>query len=390
MTAGFRLLAISLTACAALAMGCGHITIDGSSGVSIDSAKAKFTAVESRSIATGSAPQVVIDNGNGQISVTASAGSAVEVKATKHAAAAADLAKLVVSVDETGNVVHVRVDQPSPPIDNLWADLDVSVPAGASVQESTDDGDIKARGVSGTVTATTGNGDVALNGCTGHADAKTSSGQIIIDGAESPRAESGNGDISFTNTRGTSWARTDSGQIVVKAAEGNLDAESGNGDVQVSGFDGPVTGHTSSGSIRIKDGDGLLGLNTGNGDIRVDGGDHSAGVDADTESGSVHLDGPLSMFAAHTGNGDIDIRSTTPLKGACAAKTSSGDIRVSIPRSTLSLSFTETTASGDFHNSLTAATLTQSTSTTTGQLGNGADANLTLDSGNGDVGLSEE
>ena len=130
---------------------------------------AQFTATDFRSVSAGVSPRITITNDVGDILVSAGAiGSIIQVRAIKHAAAQADLAKLTLVVTQTGSGVDVRLKQPSPAINNLYADLVLVVPSGARVTEADVSGEIKTAGIGG-VEAEDSSGDIILQKIGGRA-----------------------------------------------------------------------------------------------------------------------------------------------------------------------------------------------------------------------------
>ena len=304
-----------------------------SSKISIDIAKAVFTSAESRDVSAGATPAIVVDNDSGDIDVIAGEGSDVTVVATKHAATSADLAKLVVLVDYTGGEVHVHLQRPTPEVDNLYADFKIAAPVGASVQASTDSGNVIVSGFSGVVTASSSNGNVKIDHLTAKSTAHTDSGNVTVSQVASTNADSNNGDVSAEDASGDIDLRSDSGDITVRDSRGTLAARNSNGDITAINFFGPVSAHTDSGKVTINGGTDAVDISSSNGDLKVSGGSRSgAAVKAATDSGSVEIDSDMASFDAKSSNGDVRVTGLPAPSAPSSAQSDSGTVEVTLPR----------------------------------------------------------
>ena len=249
------------------------------------SGEAKFTATDSRSASAGASPRVTITNDVGSIAVSAGApGSMVLVRAIKHAVAQADLAKLVLVVTQTESGVDVRLKEPSPAIDNLYADLEIVVPAGASVDETAVSGSIKTAGIS-VVVAENSNGDITLQHIGGSVKAQTVSGSVTVSGG-------GAGPLNLSSSNGS---------IVVEAGNYRqaISASTVNGSINIQGSLPSLTLQTTNGYIDVVSSSPLSGTNTMS---AVSGGISVAvprssklTVDAQTTTGSIDNDFGLTV-----------------------------------------------------------------------------------------------
>jgi len=181
----------------------------------------------------------------------------------------------------------------------IWADLDVKVPPGATLHVH--------QGV-GAIAAANAKGTLDLRVRSGHVDARKVSGDLSID--------------------------TGSGHVRVADVDGGLVVDTGSGHVEVSGVRGPsVSIDTGSGHVEIEDttSDRLL-VDTGSGHVkarRVS----ADSADIDTGSGGVTLE--LShmgsgRFKIDTGSGGIALSVPRDASMAVDAETGSGGVDIDL------------------------------------------------------------
>ena len=182
----------------------------------------------------------------------------------------------------------------------IWADLDIAVPAGARL-------DLRL-GV-GTIVAANVAGDLRLDSHTGTVEVRGVTGDVLVD--------------------------TGSGDVVVAEVTGDLSVDTGSGDVELSGCDGrDLLVDTGSGSVSL--------ANCKTRDLRIDtgsGGVEAFGIEAekaliDTGSGSVRLG--LNWLGrgglvVDTGSGGIDVDLPADLSARVEADCGSGTITVDCP-----------------------------------------------------------
>lgn len=176
----------------------------------------------------------------------------------------------------------------------LFANLRISLPAGADVVLRNAVGPVRGGDLEGTLAVDTGSGDVEI---------ASHVGQLAID--------TGSGDIVLGSAKGETSIDTGSGDVIVKRLVGNGKVGTGSGDVTVQ---------------RISA--GRLAVDTGSGDVTLQ--DGVAGrVLADTGSGGVRVIAvELEELMADTGSGDVVVQGSLAKARRVTAETGSGDIRI--------------------------------------------------------------
>jgi putative adhesin len=197
----------------------------------------------------------------------------------------------------------------------LWADIDVQVPAHAhlevvdglgtiSAQDAAADltleiqsGPIQAERIDGTLSADTGSGSVTLSAVNGKVTADTGSGRVSVQDV--------NGDLDLD---------TGSGSVTVERSHGTrLHADTGSGSVHLSEIAcDDLKVDTGSGRIEVQNGDvGKGWFDTGSGGVELVLDQlHGGPIRVDTGSGSVLLDlppDPSVTVDASTGGGGINV-----------------------------------------------------------------------------------
>jgi DUF4097 and DUF4098 domain-containing protein YvlB len=178
----------------------------------------------------------------------------------------------------------------------LWADVEVQVPAGAIDAEFRNVvGRLTASGLEGAVAFDTGSGDIELSGLSG-----------------SIRADTGSGDVTAEQCRGAIVCDTGSGDCGISRFEGDrIESNVGSGEVIIrSGAAGVIEVDTGSGDIIVEDVEvETFSADTGSGDILLaSASPRLARIDADTGSGDVTLRlGAGASFIAHADQASGDI-----------------------------------------------------------------------------------
>lgn len=130
-------------------------------------------------LATGSVPRVHIETPNGRISIRAGSVSAVRVEVTRRAPTKAALdAITIVHEQAVADAVSVRAVFPSTCDACGSADFVVTVPRGASLELSTNNGPIGITGTDGAITASTNNGAVIGADLGGDVTLQTNNGMV--------------------------------------------------------------------------------------------------------------------------------------------------------------------------------------------------------------------
>jgi len=176
----------------------------------------------------------------------------------------------------------------------LYADLRITVPAGAELVIRNGVGPVEGGDLSGDLTVDTGSGDVRI---------ASFDGALLVD--------------------------TGSGDVDLGPVEGSLSVDTGSGDVDVAGLTGKGLVDTGSGHIRLRDvASQRLHLDTGSGGIEVVGG-WADEVEADTGSGDIRLeDVEVVRFVGDTGSGDIELLGSLARAERVTADTGSGDVTI--------------------------------------------------------------
>jgi DUF4097 and DUF4098 domain-containing protein YvlB len=154
---------------------------------------------------------VSIENMSGSVKVTGWDRAEVQVKGT-----VGDGAELSFDGSEKALEIEVEAEDGNPM--GIKSDLEVSVPAGASVSIEGFQATISVAGVTGSVSAETVNGTITQAGA-----------------AREVQLESVNGSIDVTKPAGRVKAEAVNGTVTVRDASGELDAAAVNGKVLVTG-----------------------------------------------------------------------------------------------------------------------------------------------------------
>ena len=197
----------------------------------------------------------------------------------------------------------------------LYADLRISLPAGANLAFSNAVGKVRGGDLEGTLSISTGSGDVQVASQTGQMGIETGSGDVVVGSA-----------------RGETKISTGSGDVVVRRFVGNGSVETGSGDVVVQKVSaGKLTLDTGSGDVTLQDGEaGRVVAKTGSGGVRV----LSVELEdliAETGSGDVTVQSSLAKtrrLSAETGSGDIDIKAGSNASFNIDSDQGSGDLNV--------------------------------------------------------------
>ena len=124
----------------------------------------------------------------------------------------------------------------------------------------------------------------------------------VVDGVGTLHAEGVEGDLAV---------RVHTGSIKAEKIVGELDADTGSGSVSVASVKGRVTADTGSGPVTVENVDGDLDVDTGSGSVNITGA-HGTKIHADTGSGSVHLSNiACDVLKVDTGSGGINVQSAT-------------------------------------------------------------------------------
>lgn len=241
--------------------------------------------IVAQSFDTSASPRVVVEMYNGHIEVTAGAEAKVLAEVTKHGAgfsqaeAKDNLKNVEVMMTQEGDTVRMVARRTGGPLvmGNSGASIELTVPAGASLDLHTSNGHIRSNGVTGDISMDTSNGALEVDGGGGRLDLATSNGHIDVEARGAiVDARTSNGQIDFRGSlaEGSHDFRTSNGRIEITLPSGaqfRIDASTSNGDVST---EFPVS---RSGSSRDEELHGVVGENpdvsitatTSNGDIDI-------------------------------------------------------------------------------------------------------------------------
>ncbi|MBV8519202.1 MAG: DUF4097 family beta strand repeat protein [Acidobacteria bacterium] len=243
------------------------------------------TYVEKQVIDAGTLRSLKIAGDRSPISVTGGSGSGYTVTVCKAANSPEKLRDINVSV------VGGEVKTSGPSSTHNWTVLyHITVPRGANVDVSTENGPLALSDVDGTVVARAENGPLSLANVSGEVDAQTINGPISIDGgAGRMTVKASNGPLSIA-LDGDGW-------------NGSLEASTKNGPLSIS-----VPRNFNSGVVVESDGRGPISCRAEGCDrgwrMTRDGGD-----DGD-EPRRIELGHGATAVHATTVNGPITIRDT--------------------------------------------------------------------------------
>lgn len=249
--------------------------------VDISAGEARFIDTIEKRFTVSGAPSLVVSTFDGSVEVSTWDRPEVLVVIEKHAADKAAADRMIVTTDQNGDAVSVRVTEPGDGglhvnFGTHTARITVTVPVKARVEALTGDGRVLVREVEGDLRVRTGDGSIHLEGVNGSVDATSGDGSIDIDGAVrqlSARSGDGRVRVRATSAPGADWTlTTGDGSVLLEVPEGfgaELDAATGDGRVQVrdvpfgseSGNDRSVArGRLGTGgpTISIRSGDGVI------------------------------------------------------------------------------------------------------------------------------------
>ena len=229
--------------------------------------------------------QVTVTTYNGVIEIRTGGDDQVQVDVTKRgggdtdAQAKNDLDNIQLSLSQAGGVVKLIATHRGQIPSNSAASFRVTVPAGAKLTLSLDNGTVNVGGVKGGATITASNGDITVRGVEeGLISAKTTNGNVTLEGREvsSLVASSSNGSVSFEGSLAESNAanRIDvgNGGATLKLpsdAQFGIDALTSNGALTSDfTFQGDATPKSVKGTIGASPAFGIV-IRVKNGDISI-------------------------------------------------------------------------------------------------------------------------
>ena len=186
----------------------------------------------------------------------------------------------------------------------VWADVEIRVPTGGSLQVKHGVGEITAEGV---------NGDLRLDNSSGAVDVSGITGDLVTD--------TGSGHVTVRDVTGEVRVDTGSGMVELEHSRGDLiEIDTGSGHVTVVDVETPKlhvdtgSGHVRASAVRA---DSAL-IDTGSGMVELELDRMGAGeYSIDTGSGGVTLALPVGASAevrAETGSGTIEMNLGEPVE----------------------------------------------------------------------------
>jgi hypothetical protein len=193
------------------------------------------------------------------------------------------------------------------------------------------------------------------------------------------------GNLDANDVQGTLVLDTSSGPVTAQRHQGRLVCDTGSGSVSVDDVDGSLLADTGSGSVVVKNQrGGACKVDTGSGSVRIDGAD-TDDLYVDTGSGSVRARGIKADKARiDTGSGSVLLELDRMGTGKFVVDTGSGGVELVIPGDA-SATIDVDTGSGGIRNRVAGAEVVrEGRSSMTLRVGEGT-ARVTLDTGSGSV-----
>jgi hypothetical protein len=226
-------------------------------------------------------PEVVVNANDGDVDVLLGSSQQVEVRVLTRGWKMQD--EVQVTGNASGNHIDIKVHKSAHGCIGICIQsirVEVRVPRDSDVDIHTDDGNVHAEGIRGTLQFGTGDGNVTLHDVEGSLHAETGDGNVEVNGRFSAlNLHTGDGNIDAELSpapaaQGGWLLRTGDGNVHLKLPGdlgAELDAHSGDGDVHVD-FPGHDRDKDKDNSFRgqINGGGGLsIEVRTGDGDITV-------------------------------------------------------------------------------------------------------------------------
>jgi DUF4097 and DUF4098 domain-containing protein YvlB len=312
---------------------------------------------------------IEIQNPRGDISITSTDGSSVEVQAHEvaYANSESEAKKIfdaeVANVKVSGNAVLIKSDSNK----SGKLNLSISVPKSAKVTVDAGHGDVTAAGLGGGINVNAAHGDIHLSS---------------IDGSVQVHFSNGRHDFSAHDVTGDVTADGDCNDLTLSEIKGKI-TQNGEilGDVHIENAIGPIHLHTSVTELQVGELPGDLTLNSDDlrvteekGPIRVT--THSKDIDLSEIYGDTYVedrDGRISVAPA--GNYAID------------ARDNKGDVEVTLPPNA-SASVNLHTRNGDIVSDYPVPSMDGENKTASITIGNGG-PRISLNTDNGDLHLKK-
>lgn len=234
---------------------------------------------ETRTIDPAGDTPLVVDNVNGDVTVTDESTESIELEIIRRTNFGRDLLDdAIVTVDTDDERILVRGRAEGLPTGaSVSIELRVALPDGVPVESvTTRNGDVTLRDTGGDATLQTTNGRVEAEGVAGYLTLQTSNGSIDatdVEGIDRASTSNGSVDVEVSAIRQDTTVESTNGSVTMRVAP-DLDADvrlrTTNGDVSYSGLDLSVSSESET-RLRGTLGSGgtrLVGETT-NGDVRL-------------------------------------------------------------------------------------------------------------------------
>lgn len=249
-----------------------------------------------------------------------------------------------------------------------WVQFEVAVPAGYSVEVTTEAGDITSGDIGGTASLVTQGGNIHV----GRIGAVTV--RPVSAGRPAARLETGGGHIDVQDVGGDLTATTAGGHVTIRGTiAGDANLRTGGGHIRAGVIGGRAQLETVGGNISVGQTGGFVAVHTGGG--QIDFGEVRGSVRAQTGGGGIrimYVSGPMEVessggsicltrvagaLRAATGDGTItawispDVSApngAAHLAGASQLASGAGDIVVFLPRN-LAATIDATVETGGAH-----------------------------------------
>jgi DUF4097 and DUF4098 domain-containing protein YvlB len=278
-----------------------------------------------------------MDNGSGDVRVTASSDSSVNIHCQFHVHVwpgenpqqrIADITAHP-PIAQDSNLIRIGNDV------QRWSgvefDYTIQVPVDTEVHLITGSGDTVVNGIKGPATISTGSGDITAAQIGSDAQIMTGSGTVELDDIQGEvEATAGSGDITINHVPRAARVQSGSGNITSASPGESLSIMTGSGDVQITNPGGDLRIHTGSGDIDINGSPAAHAyweLHAGSGDVTLDvSPSASFRFYAHTTFGSLTTSLPITI-TEKTSNREL--RGVVGSGGArIEAETTSGDIEI--------------------------------------------------------------
>ncbi len=266
------------------------LTVSAAGCADITAGEARFIETVERRFTVSGTPSLDVSTFDGSVDISTWDRPEVLVGIEKHALDKAAADRMIVTADQNGDVISVKVYEEKDGgglninFGSHTARLTITLPATSNIEALTGDGRVTVRNVEGDLRVRTGDGAIHLEQVNGSIDATSGDGSIDIEGAVrglSARSGDGRVRIHAAATPTADWSLvTGDGSVLLEVPEGfgaELDASTGDGrvdvrDVPFSGASdradrGRARGRIGNGGphVSIRSGDGVITIRRGAG-----------------------------------------------------------------------------------------------------------------------------